>query len=303
LAGSGAPLWWRDRLAFLGVALAVALPWYVALMVTHPDFAGHFLWEHNVVRFLQPFDHLEPVWFYAPLLALALVPATPLVLPFLRYLGSGDAATAATRSPALGFMLLAGLWVVFFFSMSGCKLPTYILPALPFLALALGHFLAHGAWRDATSIRVLAGAGLLFLVGSHSASVPWYADYRSPLRQWPQLARACGARQTPVICYPRMCHSVAFYLGREDVTCYRSKEIDKLRQALRQNPSTVMLLSHRHSLSVLEQVLPPEFDVRREAHFGLPPVPGLPLTLGRGLAKTMGETALDLADLVVVERR
>jgi 4-amino-4-deoxy-L-arabinose transferase-like glycosyltransferase len=299
----GAPLHWRDRLAFVGVALAVALPWYVALTLSNPQFAGYFLWEHNVVRFLQPFDHLEPVWYYLPLLALALIPATPLVLPLLRYLGNGDPATQATRTGAFGFTLLAGLWVVLFFSLSGCKLPTYILPALPFLALALGHFLAHSAWQAARSIRVLAGLGLVMQLALHFVVVPWYADYRSPLRQWPELAEHCSDRQTPVLCYPRMCHSVAFYLGREDVAWYRSKEIDKLRQALRRHPKTVLLLSHRHSYSALEQALPPEFDMQRQAHFGLPPVPGVPVALGRSLAKSMGETALDLADLVEVQPR
>jgi 4-amino-4-deoxy-L-arabinose transferase-like glycosyltransferase len=302
LTASGTPLTWRDCSAFLGIALAVALPWYVALTATNPEFARHFLWEHNVVRFLQPFDHLEPFWYYVPLLALALMPMTPLVVPLLRYVGSGDSTARATRTPALGFMLLAALWVVLFFSLSGCKLPTYILPALPFLAMALGHFLAT-AWQRALSVRVLAGIGLVMQLLLHFVLVPWYADYRSPLRQWPELARHCGNRRTPVVCYPRMCHSVAFYLGREDVTWYRSKEIDQLRQALRQQPSTVMLLSHRHSYQALQQALPPEFDLRREAHFGLPPVPGLPPSLGRSLAKSMGETALDLADLVVVQRR
>jgi len=32
-------------------------------------------------------------------------------------------------------------------------------------------------------------------------------------------------------------------------------------------------------------------------------VPGVPRAWGRGLAKSMGETALGLADLAVVERR
>ena len=303
LTVSGTALTWRACMAFLAIALTVALPWYLALTAANPEFARHFLWEHNVVRFLQPFDHLEPFWYYVPLLALALLPITPLVVPLLRYLGSGDAAAQATRTPALGFTLLAGLWVVLFFSLSGCKLPTYILPALPFLAMALGHFLAHGAWQQALSVRVLAGTGLVMQLFLHFVLVPWYADYRSPLRQWPELARHCGDRQTPVVCYPRMCHSVAFYLGREDVTWYRSKEIDQLRQALRQKPATVMLLSHRHSYQALEQALPPEFAMRRETHFGLLPVPGLPQSLGRSLAKSMGETALDLADLVVVQRR
>src|SRR5262249_11461057 len=125
LAGAGAALAWRDRLTFLGVALGLALPWYVALGWANPEFARHFLWQHDVVRFLAPFDHLQPVWYYVPLVALGLLPATLLVVPFARYLGTGDPTAAATRTPALGFALLAGGWCLLFFSLSGCKLPTY----------------------------------------------------------------------------------------------------------------------------------------------------------------------------------
>src|SRR5206468_4807233 len=117
-------------------------------------------WSSDVCSSDLPFDHLQPVWYYLPLLALGLLPATLLIVPLLRYLGTGDPATAATRSPALGFALLAGIWVVLFFSLSGCKLPTYILPAWPLLALAIGHFLAHGAWRGSTAVRALSGTGL-----------------------------------------------------------------------------------------------------------------------------------------------
>jgi hypothetical protein len=300
LTHTATPVSWRDRAAFLAVAIGVGLPWYAALGVAHPEFARHFLWEHNVVRFLQPFDHLEPVWYYLPLLALGLMPATPLVLPLLHYLGTGEPTAAQSRTPALGFALVAGLWCVLFFSLSGCKLPTYVLPALPFLALALGHFLAHGGWRDAVSVRVLAGVGLALQLAAHYVVVPWYAEYRSPLRQWPELASHCSDRATPVVCYPRMCYSVAFYLGREDIGYFRSKEIDKLRQALRENPRTVLLLTHRHSYHALGQALPPEFELEHATHFGLPPVPGLPESWGRSLAKSMGETSLGLADLAVV---
>src|SRR5436190_23572730 len=154
---------------------------------------------------------------------------------------------AATRTPELGFALLAGLWCVLFFSLSGCKLPTYILPAFPFLALALGRFLATRDWQNAISVKSLASAGLAMQLLGHFVLVPWYAEYRSPLAQWQAIAQHCGDAEMPVVCYPRMCHSVAFYLGREDVTWCRSKDIDKLRQTLRENPKTVMLLGHRHS--------------------------------------------------------
>jgi hypothetical protein len=301
LTGSGALLRWLDWLVFLGVALFVALPWYAALCLSKPEFARHFLWDHNVVRFLQPFDHLEPVWYYLPILALLLLPATPLLIPLTRYLGNGDSEVAQSRTPSLGFALLAAFWCVVFFSLSGSKLPTYIMPALPFFALALGHFLVHSNWRRATSLYVLAGAGLAMQLIAHFVVVPWYAEYRSPISQWAVLEEYCSDRQTPVVCYPRMCHSVAFYLGREEMTWYRSKDIDQLRLALRENPKTVLLLSHRHSLTALGLVLPPEFEIKPAAHFGLSPVSWLPNQWGKSLAKLMGDTSLDLADLAVVE--
>jgi 4-amino-4-deoxy-L-arabinose transferase-like glycosyltransferase len=301
-AGSGACVSWGSRLAYLGVMAVVALPWYVAFCLAMPQFARYFLWEHNVVRFLSPFDHLQPVWFYLPLLALGLLPVTPLLVPFARFLLSGDPENAAKRCPALGFMLLAALWCVLFFSLSGCKLPTYILPAFPFLALALGTFLARTPWQDYRSVHSLLAVGLLMHLIANYLVVPWYAEYRSPLGQWSALAEHCGDPATPVICYPRMCHSVAFYLGREDLRWFRSKEVDKLRAALRENPRTVLLLAHRHSLGAVKQALPAELAIRHEAHFGLPPVPGVHGKWGRDLAKTLGDTALGLADLAVVSR-
>ena len=61
------PLWY---LVFFGIVIAVNVPWYVAIYREQPQFLGHFFWQHNVMRFLQPFDHLQPIWFYGPILAL-----------------------------------------------------------------------------------------------------------------------------------------------------------------------------------------------------------------------------------------
>ena len=44
-------------------------------------------------------------------------------------------------------MLLAAGWCVLFFTLSECKLPTYVLPAFPPLALALGYYLAGSRWH------------------------------------------------------------------------------------------------------------------------------------------------------------
>jgi 4-amino-4-deoxy-L-arabinose transferase-like glycosyltransferase len=303
LARDLAPVSRRARLAFLGVVVGVALPWYAAICWRLPTFARYFLWEHNVARFLTPFDHLEPVWYYAPILLAGLLPATLLVIPCLRYLLSGDAKVAGRRCPELGFVVLAGGWCVLFFSLSGCKLPTYVLPAYPFLALALGYFVSTSGRRQLRWFKPLAGAAFLVLVVGHNVVVPWYAWYRSPGGRQEELSRYCGNPAVPVICFPRACDSAGFYLRRDDLRSYRSKEIDRLRAALREQPRTVVLCTHRHALQGLRQALPPELRLHDETHFGLGNIPGVPAWFMQQAVRLAGETPLGLCDVAVVERR
>jgi hypothetical protein len=133
--------------------------------------------------------------------------------------------------------------------------------------------------------------------------MPWYAEYRSPLHQEEEVRRLCGDPETTVVCYPRNCDSVAFYLGRADLRAYRSKEIEELRALVRARPRTVVLCTHRHSLQGLRQLLPPEVCLVDEVRLELTELPGVPRRLRRPLALLMGETALGLGDVAVVERR
>jgi 4-amino-4-deoxy-L-arabinose transferase-like glycosyltransferase len=250
---------------------------------------------------MDPFDHQEPIWFYGPLLLWALLPGTLLLVPLLRYLG-GDRA-ADRRTPALGFWLLAGLWCVGFFSLSGCKLPTYILPALPPLALAVGHFLAHAPRQRPRLVAALFGCALAVQALTHYVVVPWYARYRSPLEHWEQVERLCADPQTRVVCFPRAAHSVAFYLQREDLPNYRSKDVHLLRKELAERPRTVVLFTHRHSLQGFRNTLPAGLKVTEHCHFGLAPLPWLPASVRGRAVQGLGKTALGLCDLAVIERR
>lgn len=175
-AGPVAAVSWLDpRLArpgrrawtgYLAVAAAVAAPWYVAVALEQPEFVGGFFWRHNVVRFVQPFDHVQPFWYYLPRLAAGLLPWT-LLLPGLALLFRDRSAAAAQRRPAgVGFLLAAALGTIVFFSAAGCKRPTYLLPALPPLALALGWYVhaALAAWTRA-SLLATASAGLALSAG------------------------------------------------------------------------------------------------------------------------------------------
>ena len=170
----------RWYLVFFGVVFAVNLPWYVAMYLREPQFLKHFFWEHNVMRFLQPFDHLQPIWYYVPLLLGGLLPGTLLLAAYFWKLLRGSAEDSASRSSAGGFWLLTGVWCVFFFSCSGSKLPTYILPAYPFLCLAVGEFVARTKWNTALRTRAMIGAMAAIMLMAHHVAVPWYARERSP---------------------------------------------------------------------------------------------------------------------------
>jgi 4-amino-4-deoxy-L-arabinose transferase-like glycosyltransferase len=266
----GPPLWLHRRLtgtgarvgpwrlaAFLGVTLAVALPWYAGVCLSRPDFARYFLWEQNVVRFLRPFDHREPVWFYLPVVLLGLLPASLLLPGLVRFLLSGDPVVTGRRSPELGLLLLAGGWDVLFFSLSGSKLATYILPALPPLALALGTYLVLAGWDKLRRTVPVAAGFYLLLLAAHYVVIPRIAEARSPLCRADKVLACCSDRSVPVVCFPRPLDSVAFYAGRADFKSYRSKQTPELLELLRHQTRTVVLFTHFHSLEHLRTLLPP----------------------------------------------
>ncbi len=121
--------------------LATALPWYVLCARRNPDFLRVFLIEHNFKRYFTPeFQHLQPFWFYLPVLLIALLPWAAL---FLWSTVHGVIRLLRTRfaEESTWFLTCWAAFCVLFFSLSRSKLPGYILPALPAIALILSHSL------------------------------------------------------------------------------------------------------------------------------------------------------------------
>ncbi|MBY0523224.1 MAG: phospholipid carrier-dependent glycosyltransferase [Gemmataceae bacterium] len=257
LTGRCCRVGWRALLIYVAIAMGVATPWFIAISIRLPEFPRYFLWEHHVIRFSTGFDHLRPFWFYAPIVLGGLLPGSLLGWAFLRFLLSSDETARQWRCPELGFLLLVGGWCVLFFSLSECKLPTYILPAFPPLALALGYFLTGSRWAMSRWTVAACTTGFVFLAAAHYVALPWYAEHHSPFREPEVVERYCEPG-TPVVCYPRNCDSVAFYLGRDDLRTYRSKQTPQLIHYLETQPRTVLLFTHRHSMDALRQVLPPQ---------------------------------------------
>src|SRR5262249_7658605 len=122
---------------YLGIAIGLAAPWYTAVALRNPDFIDYFFWKQNVVRYLAPFDHAKPVWFYFGEVLIGMLPWSLLLPAFATYLLKRPRPDAPRRPAALGMYLLAALWSFGFYSLAGSKRAGYILPALPPLALAL----------------------------------------------------------------------------------------------------------------------------------------------------------------------
>jgi 4-amino-4-deoxy-L-arabinose transferase-like glycosyltransferase len=252
----------RHYALFFAVVIAVNVPWYVAVYREQPQFLGYFFWQHNVMRFLQPFDHLQPIWYYAPILIGGLLPGTILFVAYLRELCvTREAASGSRLTGAGGFWMLAGAWCVFFFSCSGSKLPTYILPAYPFLCLALGEFVARTRWNTAVSTRVMVGATAGLVLFVHHYGLPWYAKERSPFGRPELVERFVDDPGTKVVCFPRNCDSLAFYADRADMRNVRTKDVNQMFVDCHHRPRTVILFTHRESFAGFKQTLPPSLGI------------------------------------------
>ena len=128
------------------IFLFIAAPWFVLVSLKNPEFPHFFFVHEHFERFLSTVHRREQVWWYFfPILfagflpwALALIPAT---LQAWRRPPHLSPATG-TFAP-LKFALIYSAFILLFFSKSGSKLPGYILPMFPLLAIVIAAYLRN----------------------------------------------------------------------------------------------------------------------------------------------------------------
>lgn len=120
--------------------LLIAAPWFIAVSAANPEFAHFFFVQEHFQRYATRIHgRYQPVWYFLPILAFGIA---PWLLPFVFSFGN-----FLKRQDAGGFdaALFLALWVLVvfgFFSASGSKLPSYILPMFPALAVLIGRWIA-----------------------------------------------------------------------------------------------------------------------------------------------------------------
>ena len=161
------------------IVLGVGLSWYLLLGFTHEDgfaFMQKLFMDHHVGRFTQPMQgHQGPIFYYLPVLLLGFLPWSPfLVQAFLRGRLRG-ASEERTRFLRL-FTIFGGLTLAFF-SVAATKLPNYVLPVIPSLALLTANLWERQRERETWSRGWAWSAGvtaaLLFLAAAFLAALPY----------------------------------------------------------------------------------------------------------------------------------
>jgi 4-amino-4-deoxy-L-arabinose transferase-like glycosyltransferase len=132
-------VWSMRPLTAVAVVLAVAAPWYALVGVrTQGQWLAGFFGVHNFGRFLNAMEnHRGPIFYYLVAIAVGFFPWSVFFAPGVAHMRRQIAENHPWRP---GHVLVSSWLVVWvgFFSLAGTKLPSYVVPAYPALALFAG---------------------------------------------------------------------------------------------------------------------------------------------------------------------
>jgi 4-amino-4-deoxy-L-arabinose transferase-like glycosyltransferase len=227
---------WSRGLALFAL---LVLPWHILVQWRNPEFFRIYVIQEHFERYLLPEHHRPgPWWYFLLILALAMIPWV-VALP-------GAIRRAFAAHPALRafdadrFLVIWTAVILVFFSVSQSKLPGYIVPAIPALALLIGRDLVRRAPATAGAglTLALAGAGLLafgipLLTSLHvvDSSIyshfPWFvagaaAFVAGGLVAW--KSRFAIAYRLLVLAFASMAGAQAFLSGLHQLDAYYSTE-------------------------------------------------------------------------------
>ena len=197
--------WWPGVVLYF----AMVLPWFIAVQHQNPTFFREFFLEHNLERFATDrYQHVQPIWYYLVVVILAMMPWTVLAG---RALVDGILTSVAEwrlrrlnpkrrvpKRPGDAFPEFLVLWAlipIVFFSFSQSKLPGYILPSIPPLAILTGDYL-YRRRKPGLNRWVLLGHALLCAVMTMFALLlPWFVAHgaKMPPLRWLGIAAVSAA--------------------------------------------------------------------------------------------------------------
>ena len=163
-----------EPVAGIAIMLAIALPWIIAVSIANPEFPRFFFIHEHFERFLTKGHHrTAPWWYFVPILLAGMLPWTAMLGQALGAAWKGDPGGRSFKPRR--FLLLYAAVIFLFFSVSQSKLPSYILPIFPALALLVGEWLTRV--RGRTLMWVILPVAVLALSGAVAS--PLVVNYDS----------------------------------------------------------------------------------------------------------------------------
>ena len=183
----GRSFWWPGMLLYF----AIVLPWFVAVQHQNPTFFHDFFFQQNLERFATPrYHHIQPFWYYLVVAVLGLVPwaviaaralidgiQTSVAEWRLRYARKSKPAPSRTGDAFPEFLVLWAIIPILFFSFSDSKLPGYILPALPPIAILTGDYLFRCRQTGLNRWILLGHAVLCGALTMGTLLTPWFVAH------------------------------------------------------------------------------------------------------------------------------
>lgn len=173
---------WRELTIGILIFSLVAAAWYVPVTMRHGwEFIHEFFIRHHFHRYTSnEFGHPQPFYFFFLVAIAGLAPWSAFLLPAIAGL-KGLRPRDGSRDALVAFAWVWAAVVITFFSFSGSKLPGYILPAFPALAIIVGdqidRYIANprprltraAVWATGLFIALIAGGFAVYL---HRQGIP-----------------------------------------------------------------------------------------------------------------------------------
>jgi 4-amino-4-deoxy-L-arabinose transferase-like glycosyltransferase len=227
------------------VAVSVASIWYLPMYVRHGyEFIDQFFIQHHFQRYTSnKYQHPQPFHFFFWVLPLMTIPWLPFFLTGfwravrdrVRFFSVVDNTENKPEASLHSFALSWTIVPVLFFSLSGSKLPGYVLPALPGAVILAA--LAARRFTDSKPKRrfMLLAVTVLFISALAVAlvtTVPQFAEADS-VRGLLRKADDAGLSQRRVLMFHTVVHNAEFYaagrIARDpDGTQLRIVSLDQL---------------------------------------------------------------------------
>ncbi len=152
----------------LTIVFLVNLPWYILIEKKVPGFSHFFFYEQQINRFLSHQFNAHNPWFFYPLLILGgLFPWSVFIVQTSRFAFKEIVKQNQHALPLLFFASWA-ITTTVFFSIPASKLASYIIPALPPIAILLAHYLIESGLKNSIiryAFATLASINGLCLIG------------------------------------------------------------------------------------------------------------------------------------------